>query len=299
MKNTVSRLTALIIIGCGLSAVAPAQSEKVPLRMLPRPNQLIHMNLVQETEMEMSFEGNSLPPGVTGPMKMVTKVSIAITQKTGAANEQGDIQAELTYDDVRTDATMNGQPVSGGNAGESFKGKTVAVTFDKLGSVVNVKVPADVGLPEQMFKEMFKSMYGNLPSTSIAVGETATVPLDFAIPIPVPGTGPVKMQGDTKHTLVSIETTPAGRVAKFAHVMDGKMVNDVDMPLPTGKAQMSLDFKMNGGGTMLTNLDKGIVGASETTATFDGTVRISGPNAPPVPPMSLHGKTKSTMTSAN
>jgi hypothetical protein len=204
----------------------------------------------------------------------------------------------LTYDDVQSDATMNGQPGPGGNLGDRFKGKTMAVTFDKLGAVVSVKVP-DVGLAEQVFKEMLKSMYGNLPSTAIAVGETATVPLDFAIPIPVPGASPMKMQGDVKYTLASIETTPAGRVARFEHVMDGRMVNDVDMPGPTGKGQMSLDFKMNGGGTMLTNLDKGIVGSSETTATFDGTFRIGGPNTPQVPPMSVHGKMKSTMTSAN
>ena len=93
--------------------------------------------------MEVSFEGNSLPPGVTGPMKVVTKVTIALTQKTGSANAQGDIEAELTYDEVRSDSTMNGQPMARNNAADSFAGKKLAVTFDKLGSVVNVKVPAE------------------------------------------------------------------------------------------------------------------------------------------------------------
>ena len=108
------------------------------------------------------------------------------------------------------------------------------------------------------------------------------------------------MQGDVKHTLASIETTPAGRIAKFDHVMDGKVVSDIEMSLPTGKVQLSVDFKMNGGGAMLTNLDKGVLASSETTANFDGTFRISGgSNTPPIPPMSLHGKTKSTTTSTN
>jgi len=299
MRRTISRLMLLVIVCC-ISAAAFAQSEKVSLRMPPRPNQLVHVNVVQETEMEVSFEGNSLPPGVTGPMKVVTKVTIALTQKTGSANAQGDIEAELTYDEVRSDSTMNGQPMARNNAADSFTGKKLAVTFDKLGSVVNVKVPADVGLPEESFKQMLKSMYGNLPDTSLALGESATVPLDFTIPLPLPGAAPLKMQGDVKHTLASIETTPAGRIAKFDHVMDGNVVSDIEMSLPTGKVQLTVDFKMNGGGAMLTNVDKGVLASSETTANFDGTFRISGgSNAPSIPPMSLHGKTKSTTTSTN
>jgi len=300
MRRAISRLIVSASIGCCVSAVALAQSEKIPLRMPPRPNQLVHVKVVQETEMEVSFEGNALPPGVTGPMKMITKVTIAMTQKTGSPNAEGDIEAELTYDDVRTESTMNGQPMPANNASASFTGKKMSVTFDKQGGVVNVKVPADVGLPEETFKQMLKSMYGNLPDTSIAVGETTAVPLDFTIPLPLPGAAPLKMQGDAKHTLASIETTSEGRIAKFDHLMDGKMVSDIELSLPTGKVQLSVDFKMTGGGTMLTNLDKGILASSETTANFDGTFKVSGgSNTPPVPPMSLHGKTKSTTTSAN
>jgi hypothetical protein len=110
----------------------------------------------------------------------------------------------------------------------------------------------------------------------------------------------MKMQGDVKHTLASLETTAAGRIAKFDQVMDGKMVNDIEVSLPNGKVQLSVDFKMSGGGAMLTNLDKGILASSESTQTFDGTFRFSGgPNTPQLPPMNLHGKSKSTATGTN
>jgi len=165
--------------------------------------------------------------------------------------------------------------------------------------VTSVKVPTDVGLPEEMFIQMVKSMYGNLPLTSIAIGETTTVPLDFTLPLPFPGAAPMKMEGDVKHTLRSVDTTPAGRIAKFDQVTDGKMVNDIQMSLPNGTVQVSVAFKMNGGGTLLTNLDKGILASSESNATFDGTLRMSGGATPQLPPMILHGKTKSTTTSSN
>ena len=124
-----------------------------------------------------------------------------------------------------------------------------------------------------------------------------TVPLDFTLPIPIPGATPMKMEGEVKHTLTSIETGATGRTAKFDHLIDGKLVNELDMPLPTGKVKMSLDFKINGGGAMQTNLDRGIVRSSETKATFDGKIKITGePNTPPLPSMNLHGTTKTVVT---
>src|SRR5262249_7832536 len=91
-----------------------------------------------------------------------------------------------------------------------------------------------------------------------------TVPLDFTLPLPVPGAPPLKMDGDIKHTLASIERDATGRIAKFDHSIVGKMLTEMDMPASTGKVKMGLDFTITGGGSMVRDLDKGFVRSSET-----------------------------------
>src|SRR5262245_57460111 len=95
------RFMVLISIVCGIYTGAWAQSEKIGLRMAPHPNQTVHMRMVQETEVDMSFVTNSTTAAeAMAPVKMATKTLVAITQKSGAANVNGQIEAELTYDEI-------------------------------------------------------------------------------------------------------------------------------------------------------------------------------------------------------
>ena len=110
----------------------------------------------------------------------------------------------------------------------------------------------------------------------------------------------MKMDGEVKHTLASIEKDASGRIAKFDHSIVGKMLTDVDMPASTGKVKMSLDFTLSGAGAMVRDLDKGFVRSSETKATFEGRIKITAePGTPQMPSMTLHGITKTTTTSGN
>jgi len=295
------RFAVAVFVACFIWTPAFGQSEKISLRLLPRPNQIVRMRMVQETDVDVSFDSNlSVPPAAMVPVTLGTKTVVETTQKSGPANAQGRIEAEITYEEVSTAATMNGQPMPANDTSGSFIGKKVMVTFDKEGSVLDIKVPEDVGVPEESFRQMLKSMYGNLPAISLAVGETTTVPLDFSLPLPVPGAPPLKMDGDVKHTLASIEKDARGRIAKFDHSIVGKMLTDVDMPASTGKVKMSLDFTLTGDGTMVRDLDKGFVRSSETNATFDGKIKINADSGTPqMPSMSLHGTTKTTTTTGN
>jgi len=194
---------------------------------------------------------------------------------------------------------MNGQVMPANDTSGTFIGKKVTVTFDKQGTVLDIKVPADVGVPEESFRQMLKSMYGNLPAISLGVGETTTVPLDFTLPLPVPGAPPLKMEGDVKHTLVSVENDSTGRIANFDHSIVGKVLSDVDLPSPAGKVKMSLDFTLTGGGAMVRDLNKGFVRSSETKATFDGKIKITAESGTPqMPSMNVNVTTKTT-TSGN
>jgi hypothetical protein len=299
-RITVYRFTAAVVAVCFAWTIGSAQSEKVALRMIPQPNHVVRTRTVQETEVDMSFESSSPVPALMPPMKLATKIVMGITQKSGSANAQGIIETELTYEEFRFETTVNGQPTPSNDVSRDFVGKSVTVMFDKTGDVVDIKVPSDIGIPEDSFRQILKSMYGNLPAVSIGVGESATVPLDFTLPIPLPGAAPLKMDGDVKHTLVSIDSDATGRVARFDHSISGKMITDLEMPVPTGKVKMSLDFNINGGGSMVRDLDKGVLRSSETKSTFDGKIKIAGePNTAPLPSMDLHGTTKTITTSGN
>lgn len=300
MRTGILQRTASVAIACLLSTVGVAQSERVTLRMAPQPNQTLHVRTVQETEVDVSFgAGDSLAP-VASPMKLSTKTVFEITQKSGAATREGTIEADVVYDEIDSQTTMNGQILPSNDVSASFVGKKLAVTFDKQGKVLDVKVPPDLGVPQEAFKQVMESMYGNLPLLSISIGETVTTPLDFTLPLPIPGAESLKMDGVVKHTLVSVQREAPGRVAKVDHTIEGTMNSDVEAPLPTGKIKMNLDFKISGGGSMLMNLERGFAKSSESKATFEGKIKpVDASNPAQPPPMSLKGTTKTTTATTN
>jgi hypothetical protein len=290
------RLTSLLIFICCTSILALAQNEKVSIRMTPQPNQTVHMKMVQEMDMDISFDGTSPAITLPGAMKMNSKSVWSTTQRVGAIDKDGNIETELTYDEAHSEVTMNGQPMTTNDPANKFLGKKVVVKVDTQGNFVDVKLPPDVGLSEAAFRQMFESIYANMPTLPIAVGEVAVAPLDFALPVPLLGAAPLKMDGQAKLKLVSIDKDSAGRSARFENVVDGKMASDVEIPGPGGKIKMNLDFKMSGDGFLVKDIDKGVLRSSESTATFGGKVKMSADSTTPIPPMSLQGTMKMTVT---
>ena len=168
-----------------------AQSEKITLKMIPEPNQTVRMRMVQDMEMNMSYESEtpSVAP-LPEPMKLAIIAVVALTQKIGAPDKEGNVTAEMTYDEFSSETKVNGQPIELGDIAGKFIGKKAIVTFNKRGEMIDINMPPDLGLPEEAFKELLKSLYGSLPKTPIGLGEVATAPLDFTVPIPVAGAPP-------------------------------------------------------------------------------------------------------------
>ena len=195
---------------------------------------------------------------------------------------------------------MNGQPIELGDIAAKFIGKKATVTFNKRGEMIDINMPPDLGLPEEAFKELLKSLYGSLPQTPIGLGETATAPLDFTVPIPVAGAPPMKMDGQINFKLASVEKDATGRIAKFDQTIEGKIVIDVEVSLPTGKVKMSLDLKLNGGGDLVINVDKGVVKSSDSKATFGGKIKMTSESSEIKPPTAImQGTMKLTVTGNN
>ena len=137
---------------------------------------------------------------------------------------------------------------------------------------------------------MMGSMLGNLPPTPIGVGETATAPLDFAVPLPLPGAGPLKVEGETRIRLVAIDKDNQGRSARFDSTMNGTMVSKI--PSPDAQGTMTLDFSVEGDGTVVIDLEKGLPRSAVSTSTISG--KLGTPAGGPG--MILRGTIKVTMT---
>src|SRR5262249_29872214 len=232
--------------------------------------------------------------------KMVAKTVIALTQKVGAADKDGNVAAEMTYDELSSETTMNGQPVQLDDTTRKFVGKKVQLTFNKRGEMIDLKIPPELGVPEETFKQMLKSVYGSMPQTPIGVGEIATTPLDFTLPLPVPGAPPLKMDGQIKFKLISVQKDAAGRIAKYDQTVDGKMISNLEVPSTDGKIKMDADFKMDGPGDMVRNVDKGVLKSSDSKATFGGKIKMTGESSEiKLPTINMMGTLKIAVTGSN
>src|SRR5215510_7221248 len=147
---TVYRFIVAAFVACFIWTPAFTQSEKISLRLLPRPNQIIWVRMGGETDVDMSFDSDlSVPATAMVPVTLGTKTVVEITQKSGPANAQGHIEAEITYEEVSTGVTMNGQAMPANDTSRGFIGKKVTVMFHKQASVLNIKVPAYVGMDQE------------------------------------------------------------------------------------------------------------------------------------------------------
>jgi hypothetical protein len=259
------------------------------------------MRAIQDMELDMSFESETpSAAALPEPVKMMARAVFALTQKVGAPDKEGNVNAEVTYDEVSSEILVNGQPTQIDDKVDKFIGKKIMTTFNSRGEMIDLKIPPDLGLPEESFKQLLKSFYGNLPQTPIGVGEVATAPLDFTVPLPVPGAPPLKIDGQIKSKLISVEKGATGRTARFDQTMDGKMVSDMEIPGPNGQIKMSLDFKLNGGGGMVMNVDNGVLKSSDSKVTFGGKLKMAGESgAAKLPTINFQGMMKVTVTGSN
>lgn len=285
------------------TTIARAQADKINVRVLPKPGQTAQFKLAQEIAMEVSFEGE-VPPQMAAmnPMKMAMNSVTTFTQKSGAVDKQGRLAVDLTYDKVTSEMTMNGQAVPM-DAGNKLIGQTIKMTYDQQGNLVDVNVPADSPLPKESFQEFLKSIYGHLPTEPMAIGETTSLPLKQALPLPVPGGAPLILEGTVQIKLAAVTREGSDRIAKFDQTADAKMTNAVEVPGPDGqKTKMSMDFKMSGGGSSTINLDKGLVKSGDTLMKLAGKMIMSeasdGTGAK-MPNMLLQGTIKITVSSGN
>lgn len=275
--------------------------EKVSLRMTPKPDQTAKLRMATEMDLELSFEGAGADQPALPMMKMQMKSVTAFTQKTGPLDKQNRFDLELVYDDISAEIMMNGNAVPVGDEMTKLKGQKIKVTMDQNGNVFDVQAPKETQMDAATFKELLKSLYGALPTELMAVGETATVPLTMALPLPLPGSnGPLNLQGSSKIKLLAIEKEGTNRLAKLETVSEARMTSVMDFPGQNGPTKMKMDFSMTGGGPSSVNLDKALVKTNDLIMTLQGKMSPTPESADAkLPTMVLKGTVKTIVTSVN
>ena len=286
-RRAFAGLAALVAVPVALAA----QGETVSLGPMPWPNQTIKNTMTQFIDMEVTMTGT--PPGGAarqgsqgsqgsqGPMKSLGKVVFDSTQTVGGWDAEGHLSMRMTYDRITADMTMDGKAVPSSSIFDSLNGKTLTATFDAQGKVVDFRAPDDLAPLMPSLKELMASATGRLPMVTLAVGETTTVPLNMALPIPT-GAAPMTLTGQTTFKLLSVHREGNERIASLEQKSEGKLTSSTELPGPNGPIAMNVNFTVVGGGTTEWNPDSGFVKSSTATSTIDGT--MGGPVG-----MTMHG----------
>ena len=284
------------------AAVIFGQGGKVSIRLLPKPNRTAHFEMTQEMYMDVIYEGTADASEQQSPnlVKMTGKSTFAFTQKNGAMNKQGKMEAQVTYNKLSMKRSMNGEAMPLEDAGDKLIGKTITLIFDKEGNVVDVKVPREVEIPADMFKQIMTSMYNNLPKDPLAIGETTTMPFSMTLPIPEVGPDPLNMEGQTRYKLVAIAKDGGDRMARFEQTVEATLAKTIEVDTLNGKGKVKIEFKLTGGGGLELNLGKGILKTGDMLTTIDGKMEMAPdlPNAK-LQKIMLHGTTKMVSSGHN
>ena len=228
---------------------------------------------------------------------MTMKTTTSTTLKTGALKPDGSYDAEVRYDEMRSDVTMNGQSVATGAATNQLVGKVTTVTYNRSGQIIDSKFPSDFPGSAETVKQLMVSLSGSLPDAPMSIGDVASIPLDMTLPIPIPGGSGMKLDGQTEMKLVSIDQDGKGRLARFDSVTYGKMVGSMQ---PVGKASVSIDLTVSGTGATVMDLDAGFIRSAESNTTFDAKM-LPTPGSTPagMPSMSMKGTMKIALMGSN
>jgi hypothetical protein len=233
----------------------------------------------------------------TPPMKIEGKTAMAYTLVTGAPNAQGQMTSQLTYDQVSGELSVNGTQFPAGDALSRMAGQTMTVVYGADGTIVDVLSPAEQKETAAAVKTLLTEMSKYFPTVSLAVGESVTQPLSVALPLPVPGMGPLTIDGQVTTKLVSLEGDSADRLANCEQTYEAAFKPPAGAPAAAGAAATpppTFDLMMRGRATLQINVDRGFVKTSQMETIFDGSFPspLGGADAPK---LKLHGVMKTTV----
>jgi hypothetical protein len=259
------------------SGVLLAQDERVTIRFIPAPNQVVHLRSTQDLSLDIAPASQTGPPPVVSLSgTLVAKIASLYTMTLGMPDADGRVEAALVYDELSTEVSLNGVPLPGAETRQGLVGQRLSLTIDRDGRVTDVSTsPENRGLLAAS-KEMLASVFGTTSPLSLAVGESTTVPLSLALPLPV-ALNSLNAAGETKYTLQSVDRDGSDRIAHLALATSSHIKQPVQ---GSGGESMTIDMALATAGTLDANLDRGVVKSSQQHGTLELTLQTTSTNLP-------------------
>jgi hypothetical protein len=247
------------IICCALfTSIVAAQSDKVAIPVMPRPNQTTRLTVTHEYIME------------AGSVKMTMKTIMGLVQKSGPADDQGRFNVEIICEDSSVEMPVGDTSLLVNEEEKRKKlndemkkiiGKKFTTTYDGDGRVLDVEAASDLDTLTESFNPIRELMYSNIPKGDMIIGATAVSPLNVdAMVGMVEKKGTFKFQGDMKSRLVAVINDAGRRVAKFDQTFEAASPPKEEKP-KSGPGVSREDLKVSGAGTLEINLDKSLLNA--------------------------------------
>jgi hypothetical protein len=255
------KLTLAAVVVAVLNAGVQAQ-ERIALPRGPAPDQTIHVRVTQDMTMNVDpgAAGNATVP----PLAMGVHTAVAETLRVGALDDRKRFQSVMTIDDVTMEMTMNGAPMPMAGAPPLSRGQQFTVQYDENRAVSGIT--GDAGPATEVIRQLITGIAQQMPSGSIAVGETVKVPMNLPFPA-LPSGAATDISGEMAMTLKSISTEGGARLAHFDSTFSAK----VGMQGAPG-SPLNIDLRVNGAGTMTVDVDRGITRDGAQEGTIDGTL---------------------------
>ena len=294
------KLHRLVLVGLLAAPALLTAQERITISSTPRPGQVLatHTTMEMATEFAPDASVDAPPPAALPKMNMVMTTSITGTMTVGVPDEQGRYEAHVTMDDVSSKMTMNGQPASFNLPANLLNGQTMTFTYNRDGQVTDVAnsavTPAMTDVAETV-KKLITNVAGFASPVTLAIGETSTRPVNFALPIPGSASGSLGMTGDLRMTLVSITAEGADRIAHLTTTTTSQVTGLASTP-SHGGGDSGMAMQMSGDGTIDMNIDRGIVKSMQSQTTFAMAMPLPGKAAASMPPLQMRGTMKMSST---
>jgi hypothetical protein len=262
------------LIGTG---VLTAQDERITIRFIPSPNQVVHLRSTQDLSLDIAPGPQAGPPPVVNLAgTLVAKIASVYTMTLGTPDADGRVEAALVCDELSTELSFNGVALPGADARQGMVGQRLSLTIDRDGRVTDVSTSPENRALLAASKEMLASVFGTTSPLSLAVGESTTVPLSLALPLPVAGSS-LNAAGETKYTLERVDRDGNDRVAHLALATS----SHISQPLQGASGEsMTVDMTLATAGTLDANLERGVVRFSQQHGTVDLTLHATSTSLP-------------------
>lgn len=271
------------------AALFAGQAERLTIRLVPAPNQTLHLRTAMEMNMTMTPDPSAdtarSMPQMTSSMTMTAEHTTTV----GPTDEHGHYGARVVCDSASHTAMLNGKPAPiPSGAADRVLEQVMTFSYDDQGKMLDVATEGG-GLDPALagsLKQMLTAALAAAPPITLSVGESVTVPTQVNIPMPSAAAGTLSNSGEMRYTLRSVTFDGADRIAHLATASNNAITSSA---VAAGAIPgVASDMRTVSEGTMDVNVDRGIVLHSETRTTLDGSTRVEGGQIA-VPPMRIHG----------